>query len=212
MRTEFGPKEPPNAKEIAQMWRELTITHVEMKHAAIDSLLEQLRKAHSNGGAEFACFTISNHPALNWFVSRNRFVSEGSAEENNLDFFSTLLVREEVNAALPMFMTGNKLSEPLNLKWESPFTLDGQIAETLAYRCAAKKSGAEYKQIGRNFCDAVFEDRYKDILLYSSFSRWCPWFKPEPVYDFTWFAFDKSFYRCWILAVTNEPKHVMRMI
>ena len=75
MRTEFGPKDPPNAKEIAQMWRELTITHVEMKHAAIDALLERLRKTHSNGDAEFACLAISKHPALDWFVYRNRFAS-----------------------------------------------------------------------------------------------------------------------------------------
>jgi hypothetical protein len=208
MRTEFKPHEPPNDSEIEQMWRELEIEYTPLNHPAIERVIELLRLTHCNGGAEFACFHVKRHPTLEWFTSRNRILLDSMPIVNTIDFFSRFLTLPATKAALPMMEIGQRLQSDLNLEWVSPFVLDGQIAETLRYGGMLQNrnlTGAQCKEFGKEFCDALYGDRYEDVLICSTFTQWSPWFKPPlELWDCTWFCFDNSLSRCWLLAVTGQ--------
>lgn len=197
---------PPSEEAIEQMWCELEVTPISLQESAIELVLEKLRYTHTNGGAEFFCFQLSENTALNWFAARNRFTCDHPGV-NTLDFFSHLLTKTNAKLAMPMFEISDKLEQPLELKWSSAFTLDGELAKVLTYGGAYQSfcgRGAEMKQLGVAFCHALFGERFEDILVYTSYSQWSTWFKAVPVWDYTWFGFDKALGRCWILAVTDE--------
>lgn len=208
MRTEFKAHEPPNDAEVEQMWRELRIEHITDNHPAVEKVLELMRRTHCNGGAEFARFQIGHHPALEWFSSRNRLSVEDPPMVNTIDFFPRFLTLPAFRSALPMMEIGDQFEADLGLDWVSPFVLDGQIAETLRYDGMLRNrnlSGAECKQLGKEFCDALYGDRYEDVLIFSTSSQWSPWFKPPmELWDCTWFCFDNSLNQCWLLAATDQ--------
>lgn len=64
-------QERPSPADVRKMWAELRITPEPLSHPALDEVLRHLRVTHSNGGAEFARFKVSEHPTLHWFGSRN---------------------------------------------------------------------------------------------------------------------------------------------
>lgn len=189
-------EETPTKKESAAYWRDLEVTHVPLDHPAIGLLLMELLETHAK--VAFACFELPDHPVLHWYGSRNRL--------DELDFFRLLLPKQTIREVLPGLQIPDRIAE-LDVRWSSSFILDGTIAQVLVNGGAQEVfagSDTEAKEIAQNFCDALFEGRYSENLIYDTFDNWSPWFSDVETYDHTWFGVDKRLSRFWLLAITDD--------
>lgn len=186
----------PSEKAVKEFWRDLTVSHVDLDHPAIGLLLMEFLETHSK--AAFACFEISDHPVLQWYGSRNML--------DEIDFFRKILPHPTIRDLLVGLLIPKKIRE-LDVHWGTSFILDGTFAQVLVNGGAQGCFGgedSEAKEIGLNFCDALFEGRYSENLVYDSFDSWTPWFSGDANYDHTWFGIDKRLSRFWLLAITDE--------
>ena len=190
-------QECPSAAEIEQMWRNLRFTLEPMQHPAIDELLRHLRNTHVNGGAEFACFRLSESPALHWFGSRNRL--------DEINFFDRFLSLPVVDKALPALKLSESRISDTGFDWGNTLTFDGELALTLVNGGAYHKfngSARAAKEIGARFCDALFGDRFMEVQMYKSHAPFTKWFY-DVAWDVTWLGFDKREIKVWLLCVTD---------
>ena len=189
-------QERPSFAHIEQMWRQLVILHLPTEAPALDEYLDEARRTHDNGGAQFGSFALPAHPVLHWFASRNRL------EEVN--FFEHLVRSPAFAHALPMLQppVGRIIAK---WEWGSSLTLDGELARLLvqggAYHAFAG-TAAQAKALGGRVCDALFGERYTDVEIFRTWEAWCPWFKGI-AWDGTWLGIDKRESRVWLLSVTD---------
>jgi hypothetical protein len=190
-------QEKPNDSQISQMWNDLEISHEPFEHPAVDDVLRYLRQSHTNGGALFSQFRISDHPTFHWFASRNRLWE--------MDFFRRFLSSTAVVSSLPeLQIDAGSLSEP-GFQWGNSLTLDGEIAFLIASGGAYGKfegTSRDAKNLGARFCDALFADRFIEIQVHSSHQPWSRWFCGV-AWDSTWLGLDKRFSKVWMLCTTD---------
>ncbi|MFM6206083.1 hypothetical protein [Planktothrix sp.] len=188
----------PSEEEIEEMWDELDVVSVPFKDPAINVMLEELRKVHLNGGAEFAGFQLSPHLVLEWFGSRNLL--------NEINFFEQFVTLPPVMESLSALEIETPLTTSLDLTEDtSAFTLDGELAEILVLGGAYEKfkgTAKQAKTLGTKFCDALFQDRYDEIQMYITQEPWTEWFA-DVAWDVTWFGVDKRNYQIWLLCITD---------
>jgi hypothetical protein len=161
-----------------------------------EEFLREIRKIYSNGGAEFARFTIAVDPRLDWFVSRNRL--------DEIHFLEHFLKSGALSEALPVLQSTEQ-EEPMNWEWSSSYVLDGEFAYTLkmggAYEAFAG-SGVEAKQLGAKACEILFGSRYDDLFVFKTYKSWSLWFH-DIAWDATWIGVDKGTRTVWILCITD---------
>ena len=190
-------QDKPTDSDVESMWCELEIAREFLQHPAVNDVLHSLRDTHTNGGAEFAQFRISAHPAFHWFGSRNRLWE--------MQFFERFLSSDAVVSSLPeLQIDPANLSDP-GFQWGNSLTLDGEIAWLLASGGAyGRFSGTarEAKNLGARFCDALFGDRFVEIQVHSSHEPWSPWFHGI-AWDSTWLGLDKRLSKVWMLCATD---------
>jgi hypothetical protein len=185
----------PTIEDVKRMWTEIKISNDPLNDAAIEMLLKELRLTHDNGGAEFARFAFDPHPVLHWFGSRNRL--------DEINFFRGFFAFPGVVETFAPLQSGS-ISLKLGVGG-NPFKLDGELAETLVYGGAYTRfsgNSRQAKDLASRFCDAVFGDRFEEILLFSSHEAWSDWFYGI-AWDHTWIGFDKRECKVWILCVTD---------
>jgi hypothetical protein len=186
----------PDEAEIQDAWKQSVFSHVGFESPSLNELLRELRHSHSNGGAEFAMFSLHDDRALRWFLSRNRF--------DEIDYFEHLFCSTAFRSALPQLKSPSKLSS-LDWEWSSPYLLDGDFARTLREGGAYEKSeitGVEAKQLGVRVCEELFGDRYDDIEVFKTYKPWSEWFH-NLAWDITWVAMDKGKMKLWVLCLTD---------
>jgi hypothetical protein len=187
----------PTSLEIKKMWEELQINFEPIKNQAIDKLLENLRKTHVNGGAEFVCFRLEENTTFHWFGSRNRL--------DEINFFDRFLNLPIVVESFSVIQFGKSKVSNTNFEWASSFTFDGELAQALVQGGAYHKfDGSDYeaKQIGANFCESLFGHRFSDIQMYKTHESFTEWFH-NIAWDVTWLGFDKLEIKVWLLCVTD---------
>ena len=197
LQPDMQQSQPSWPEDIHRMWREVKITHIPLSNEAITNVLEEFRRVYVNGGAEFACFALAAHPILDFYISRNTL--------DSIDFFAKFLAHPTVTEALPMLPVSKVKPYTLKPDWGSSFTFDGEIAGALVSGGAYKQfrgSGREAKRIGQEFCEALFGDRYLEIVMYQTSFIWSDWFY-DVAWDHTWFGIDKGLKHLWVLAVTD---------
>ena len=176
----------------------------------VDRVMDRLRVTHSNGGAFLATVRVGSDDVFDWFASRNRLL------EN--DILSQLLRREEFRVLLPDVKIPESLpaienqeacsiAESGGLSLDNPFLLDGQLGQRLfaggAYGPESKISGSAAMKLAAEYCQAVFERRYEEVSLFSSYDAWTPWFAGI-AWDWTSVLFDRRDRKMWVLVVTDE--------
>jgi hypothetical protein len=129
----------------------------------------------------------------------------------------SLLRREEVQECIPELLissetvlTSNDCSIPSiaeadGFSMESPFLLDGRIAQALYAGGAYGQSeldGKSAKQLALAFCEELFEQRYSEIAVFSNFTPWTRWFHGI-AWDWTAFVFDPRKRTFAVLALTD---------
>lgn len=188
----------PSEEEIEEMWEELDVVSVPLKDPAIYLMLEELRKVHLNGGAEFARFQLSYHLVLEWFGSRNLL--------NEINFFEQFVTLPPVMESLSALEIETPLTTSLDLTEDtSAFTLDGELAEILVLGRAYEKfkgTAKQAKDLGAKFSDALFQGRYDEIQMYITQEPWTEWFA-DAAWDVTWLGVDKRNYQIWLLCITD---------
>jgi hypothetical protein len=190
-------QERPSSTDVQKMWKELQITQEPFPHPAIDNVLRHLRATHTNGGAEFAQFKVSEHPTLHWFGARNRL--------DEIDFFDRFLSSSPVSSALPALKIDASGVSGAGFEWGDTLTLDGEIAQVLVQGGAYEKyagTAREAKEIAGRFCVAVFGERFTEVQVYKSYKPWSDWFY-DVAWDATWLGFDKRHVKVWLLCVTD---------
>jgi len=179
----------------------------------VDQVLERLRVTHSNGGAFLAVVRVEADDIFDWYASRNRLL------ENEI--LPLLLHRNEIRALLPEVKIAESteniqiaesqdacsITASNGFSFDNPFLLDGQLAQRLfggrAYGPNLKISGRAAMQLAGDYCDAVFDRRYEEVSLFSSYAAWTHWFAGI-AWDWTSVLFDRRECKLWILAVTDE--------
>lgn len=155
----------------------------------------------------FASFWVGESDVFDWFASRNRLAE--------YSILATLLRRDEVRRELPDLLLSKQNWRGISecsivstdgFTMENPFLLDGRIAQALYAGGAYGQSelGARSaKQLATAFCEELFEQRYSEIVLFSNFSAWTPWFRGI-AWDWTAFLFDRRKRTFAILATTDS--------
>jgi hypothetical protein len=175
------------------MCRKVSLTAVGNSMDAIEKVLGFLQKSHRGGGALFASFRVGESEVFDWFASRSHL-----AEYSTL---ATLLRRDEVQKQLPDLLLSKQYGGGISefsivstdgFTMESPFLLDGRIAQALygggAYRQSVLDARSA-RQLAAAFCEELFEQRYSEIVLFSNLSAWTPWFSGI-AWNWTAFLFD----------------------
>ena len=187
----------PTFEDVKRMWAELEVSNDPINDPAIDELLKQLRSTHVNGGAEFGRFAVSPHSTLHWFASRNRL--------EDIDFFTQFIRHPTV---VRTFAPVTGADSDVSLKLEEgvyPFTLAGELAAVLVHGGAYHRfsgTGREAMNVTSKFCDALFGERFTEVLLYKSYEPWTGWFY-DVAWDGSWVGFDRRESKIWLLCITD---------
>lgn len=199
----------PTLEEAAEMCRRVAVAPVESRLDAVENVLRYLRKSHSNGGALFAEFGIGNSAVFDWFASRNRL--------GEFSILHSLLHRKEVQDCIPeLLMSGetvltsgdcsiSSIAGADGFSMESPFLLDGRIAQALYAGGTYGQSELESKsaeQLALAFWEELFGQRYSEIAVFSNFTPWTRWFHGI-AWDWTAFVLDRRKRTFAFLAVTD---------
>ena len=186
----------PATVSVERAWGPESFAQVAFAEPVLEELLAELRTTHANGGAEFAQFSMSEDPTLDWFISRNRF--------SEIDLFGHLIRSGAFCAALPR-LRGQENQEAFEWLWSSPYRLDGELAGALMTGGAHgkfKKGGRAAKDLGGRFCAALFGDRFEEVPVLKTHRPWSGWFH-EQDWDTTWLGVDKGRGTIWLLALTD---------
>ena len=195
---DFAQKHPTTA-EIATWTADLTITFEDISHEAVADLLTAFRQVFANGDARFASFIIGPSPVLDYYAVRDQL--------DEIEFWTCLLQHPAVLENLPWLGDTYFDIKDINFKPLSAYYLDGDLAETLviggAYRSRRFPGTAEEAKIlGLDFCSAIFENRFDELILRKSKDAWASWFKVGP-WDNTWLGLDRRARRFWFLCATD---------
>jgi hypothetical protein len=197
----------PTPAEVQDMCDEVSLTAVGNPTDAIEKVLGFLQKSHRDGGALFASFRVGGSDVFDWFASRNRLAE--------YSILTTLLRRDEVQRQLPDLLSSKRhwaggsecsIVSTDGFTMESPFLLDGRIAQALYAGGAYGQSELDArsaKQLAIASCEELFEQRYSEIVLFSNFSAWTPWFRGID-WDWTACLFDRRKRTFVILATTDS--------
>jgi hypothetical protein len=190
------------------MWAELSIAPIELRAAEINDVVDTFRSIYVQGGAEFACFQLSEPPLLGWILGRQQIWATNCDAPNAVDFCGKFLVQPPVRAHLSILQIPSSLPEPFHVEWSDSFILDGLIARQLRNgggpRGRFRGSPSLAKEMAVAFCRSLFDDRFDDVEVYASYSAWSPWFRQIPYWNRTWFVIDRSLRRCSVLALTEN--------
>jgi hypothetical protein len=187
----------PTIGDVANAWEVAGVEVDSIVAPGVATLLTELCATHANGGALFARFRIGASPTLHRIAVVNRWQEYGVLDS----FLRSAAVRK----ALPELRVGDRLLA--NPVWEEggALTLGGVLAHELvaggAYR-QFERSAAEAKTIGDGFCAALFGDRFGDVQVYATSSRWAPWFF-DVAWDRTWVLIDRRERAIAILCLTD---------
>jgi hypothetical protein len=128
---------------------------------------------------------------------------KGRSQQDELNLMQAILADPTVMSVLPPL--NYPVSRSLEIERGSALTLDGELAQLLVQGGAYTEfagTGQEAKQLGQQFCQALFGDRYTDIQIYKTRTAWSHWFG-DVMWDCTWFGLDLGENRVWILCVTD---------
>lgn len=186
----------PDAHAIDRLWQSKVFTPFDFGDPDLDELLAALRKVYTHGGAEFEMFRFSDHPVIQWFISRNR--------PNEMGFFDHFLGSEVLRACLPELEIPPVVG-PVSWEVSNPYVLAGEIASGMMSGGAYGNfpgSGRDAKTLAERACHALYGDRFEDILIARTSQPWAGWFSAIG-WDATWVGVDKIDRRIWLLCITD---------
>ena len=134
----------PTCEEAWAACQTVELEEISVSSTAITSVIDQVRKSHSNGGALLGTFYVAPNKVFDWFASRSRLLE--------FDILDVFLSRPDVRRSLPTLeipdratpnpavdacIIGNaggfrfESSFLLMLGWQIPYTSAGLIGDQL---------------------------------------------------------------------------------
>lgn len=199
-----APKPDPQEWQ-TKLVGELQITRRAVDPPAVAAVVDEINRTHVNGGALFAHFDLAPHPVLDWYGSRNRL--------EEIDFVDQFVRLSTMAAVWPEMLSEHKIQQrivtekawPNILQWQTPFALDGELANLIYQGGAYERSRltpGDAKRLAGAFCAALFGERYDEVWVCRSPNPWTSWFYGI-AWDITYFGFDKRERAAWFLCVTD---------
>jgi hypothetical protein len=172
---------------------------IEVRDNRILAFVRALESVYVNGGVVFGGFTFEDgdSDALAWCVDGP------SPRDVN---FGPLVTSDVFWHSFPELDISEGLRGMHQFEWVEPFCLDGQLAATLFHGGAyAKFAGTsrEAKMMANEFCEALFQWRYEDIMVFYCMETWLWWFY-DMGWDNTWFVIDREKKSIWMLCTTDQ--------
>ncbi len=188
---------PPASDAVKGLLPDLQVTYEETQIAAVDDLLAAMRIIYANGDAQYASFFLGPSAVLDYFAPRDQL--------DEIDFWRRMLESDAVAQQLPWLGDTYFDRRPVTFHPLSAYYLDGDLAETLMKGGAYLRfpgTAAEAKGLGRDFCTAVFANRFDEMLLRKTKDAWAAWFEMAP-WDNTWLGLDRRTRRFWLLCTRD---------
>jgi len=198
----------PELDEVLSMCDRIELKVIQARSDAVTQVLQCLRESHCNGGATFATVALGPDRVLDWFASRNRWLE--------WEILPRLLRREPITSFLAELQIGSLQGSPGEggtcstsgtdgFCMDNAFLFDGQLAACLYFGGAYTRpvgDGRTAKQMALGFCEALFQQRFSEVSLFTSREAWTPWFHCI-AWDWTAVLFDRRDRSLHILAVTD---------
>jgi hypothetical protein len=188
-----------STRDTSDILAEVEIVVEDLEDPAIGATLDALRGVFANGDARLTSFLIGTHRDLDDVRLENRAVETV--------FWPQFVAADPVSDELAWLGEINLDVMAGDLEELSPFFLDGDLAQALidggAYFSKRFPGTAdEAKGLGLEFCSALFEGRWDEVVVCTSRTAWASWFMGMQ-WDRTWLGLDCRARRAWILCVTD---------
>jgi len=186
----------PTNLDIERLWRTATIRPIQNVPAPLCDYLAELRRVMGRA-VVYANFEVCGNGEFSWFASRNRW--------EEIDFGRQFLLHPAVQRLLPEVVDGANFSSSIKIEWLSSFVLDGELARIIVEGGAYEKfegTPREAKEFGIRVCDALFGDRFLEVLVFRCDTTWSPWFYGRGI-DYSCITIDKRLCTVSFLACTN---------
>lgn len=190
-------QDKPGDDAIESLWRSMEIRALHGTPAVLAEFLSELRRLYRNGGVLHARFEVAGNSDFDWFATRNRW--------DEIAFFPRFLAHPAVAAALPDVTRDARFDDEIVFKWGTPLTLDGDLAFTLVRGGAYERfkgTPKEAKALGARVCEALFDDRYSEVEIFTCWRAWSPWFQ-DVIWDPTFVLIDRR-HRTVALIVASD--------
>lgn len=187
---------PPSDASIERIWSSVEIRPIESIPTALSEYVAELQRV-MDGTAIHARFEVEGSSEFNWFASRNRW--------DEISLFPQFFLHPTVQRVIPDVVGDASFSDSISVEWLSSLTLDGELARIIVAGGAYSKfegTPREAKDFGSRVCDALFGDRFLDILVARCGECWSPWFYGSGI-DYSCILIDKRLCTLSLLACTN---------
>ena len=186
----------PDSEELERGWLASHIVEAGTLDRRLAAVVSSLAETHGNGGACAAQFHLDVHPAVAWFLVRNRLPEAGFFRK----FFGHEIVRRHFVAP-----SAKEIEGDLGFGQESRFVAMGRLAQVIssggAY-CRFEGPDANVLTLSQDFMQAAFGGRYAESPAYLSWKPWSPWFKGI-AWDASFFWFDLRTATATVLLSTD---------
>jgi len=183
----------------AVAWETATVEDVTEEVGAIGAFLATLREQLNVETLSFGQFSVRPQGIFDWFRDGKVWSPVPPSR-----FAPIFLAYPAVALRFADVLDEPDLSLLVRFADVSPLAVDGLLAAQLvdggAYR--SRVVPARAKELGVNFCRALFEDRYEDVqVAYADFA-WSAWFY-DIAWDRTWVIVDRGAQRVTMLCTTD---------
>jgi hypothetical protein len=192
------------------MWNASLRVVAEELPPVIASYLENLQLCY--GDLVFARFDVASDDELEqlWSLPGPRpcLTAQGRANQGRgFDGIVQAIVQHPlVKPELIELVGGLDFRDEPSFTLKSSLTLDGELALALVEGGAYEKwrgPTRTAKQLGAEVCEALFGDRFGDVVSLQSGRAWSAWFRGV-AWDHSWLIVDRGIRRLTLLCVTDE--------
>lgn len=186
----------PTSAEWESGWRESHILDIGTLDSRLAAVVDNLNHTHGNGGARAAQFRLEAHPAIRWFLVRNRLTE--------VDFFRKFFQHDVVHRRL-MAPSASYTDGDLGFSLDEPFVASGRLAQIISNGGAYRRfegCDADVLVLVHDFMQATFENRYSEARTYLSWKPWSSWFQ-DVAWDASFFWLDPRTGTTTVLVVTD---------
>jgi hypothetical protein len=164
-------QERPTTKEINEMWGSMQFQPSKFENEMVTDVITQMRRTLSDEHCLFKTYEISQNLIFDWYASRSRL--------DEINFFNKFLTSPEVRNELFGSAVPVDKERVNQFSWVDPLTLDGKVARVLVAGSVYldfEGTPIQAKELGLQFCQGLFQERYLEIQVYKSREAWSDWF------------------------------------
>jgi hypothetical protein len=161
----------PTTKKINNMWSNMQFQPLQFENEMVTTTLTKMRQTLSDENCLFKTYEIPQNLIFDWYASRSRW--------DEIDFFNKFLTSPEVLNELFGSTVRVNNDRVHQFSWVDPLTLDGEVARILVAGSVYldfEGTPIQAKELGLQFCQGLFQERYLEMQVYKFHEAWSDWF------------------------------------